>query len=195
VTKTNDATKHDLECLRLAAELMQLSRDTPDPELSAHCIRMASYWTARVGLHGQQPTASPIVQHGSADHQAAPALPAIILIVERDPLLRGFVVDIINAAEFVALEASCADQAVLLLEARADIAVILIDIHITGTMDGIEFAHAVYKRWPTIRLLLASGTGRLPQPPLPANSAFLEKPYRPDVLLAELRSLVGLLRR
>jgi hypothetical protein len=40
----NEMTR-DLECLRLASDLVQLSRDTLDPALQAHCIRMASYWS------------------------------------------------------------------------------------------------------------------------------------------------------
>jgi len=45
--------KHDLECLRLASDFMQISRDTRNPELQAHCARMAAYWTGRAGSHQQ----------------------------------------------------------------------------------------------------------------------------------------------
>lgn len=37
--------KLDLECLRLASDLIQMSRDTLDPDLRAHFIRMAAYWS------------------------------------------------------------------------------------------------------------------------------------------------------
>ena len=39
--------KLERECLRLASDLMQLARDTLNPDLQAHCIRMAKYWTDR----------------------------------------------------------------------------------------------------------------------------------------------------
>jgi hypothetical protein len=39
--------KRDLECLRLAADLIQLSRATLNPHLHAHCVQMASYWSAQ----------------------------------------------------------------------------------------------------------------------------------------------------
>lgn len=39
--------KLERECLRLASDLMQLSRDTLNPDLQTHCIRMASYWENR----------------------------------------------------------------------------------------------------------------------------------------------------
>lgn len=37
--------KRELECLRLACELQQLGRDTLNPDLRAHCVRMAKMWS------------------------------------------------------------------------------------------------------------------------------------------------------
>jgi hypothetical protein len=50
VSDSNYEQKHELECLRLASELMQLSRETLNPNLKAHCLRMAGVWTDRVAL-------------------------------------------------------------------------------------------------------------------------------------------------
>jgi hypothetical protein len=44
-----DELKHDLECLRLASDLIQMSRDTLNPALRAHCDRMASFWSDQAG--------------------------------------------------------------------------------------------------------------------------------------------------
>jgi hypothetical protein len=38
----------DLECLRLASDLTQLASATLNPDLKAHCIRMARVLTDRV---------------------------------------------------------------------------------------------------------------------------------------------------
>jgi hypothetical protein len=38
---SNDDHKRELECLRLASDLMQLASDTLNPCLKAHCLRMA----------------------------------------------------------------------------------------------------------------------------------------------------------
>ena len=43
--ESDNELKHDLECLRLASELMQMSRDTLNPDLEAHCVQMAKYWS------------------------------------------------------------------------------------------------------------------------------------------------------
>jgi hypothetical protein len=40
-----DDEKRDLECLRLASDLRQLAKETLDPELKAHCLRMAKQWS------------------------------------------------------------------------------------------------------------------------------------------------------
>ena len=39
--------KLELECLRLASDLRQLSKDTLDPDLKVHCLRMAKAWSDR----------------------------------------------------------------------------------------------------------------------------------------------------
>jgi hypothetical protein len=36
--------KHDLECLRLASDYMQLVCDVDDPALQQHFLRMANAW-------------------------------------------------------------------------------------------------------------------------------------------------------
>jgi len=45
VSNSNDEQKRALECLRLASDLMQLSKETLNPNLKAHCLRMAGVWT------------------------------------------------------------------------------------------------------------------------------------------------------
>jgi len=123
-------------------------------------------------------------------NEAPVAAPAVILIVEDEPLLRELTVEVVEAAGFVALQAGDAEQAVALLEARADIAVVFTDVNMPGPMDGLDLAQAVHHRWPPIKILVASGQVRLQSSDLPLNSAFLRKPYRGAVMIAQLRSLL-----
>ncbi len=116
--------------------------------------------------------------------------PAVVLIVEDEPLLRELAVEFVEEAGFVALEAGDADEAVALLKARSDIAVLFTDINMPGSMDGLGLAHAVRDRWPPIKIIVASGRVRLKQSDLPPNSAFLEKPYHGKAMIAQLRSMV-----
>jgi CheY-like chemotaxis protein len=112
-----------------------------------------------------------------------------ILIVEDDPLLKLLTVDIVEAAGFVVLQADNADAAVAILEVRADIALLLTDINMPGSMDGLKLAHAVSNRWPPIKIMVVSS--RAPSFNLPAGSRFVAKPYHADNLISEIRSLIA----
>ncbi len=50
MSDSNNEQKRALECLRLASELMQLSRETLNPNLKAHCLRMVNVWTGQVAM-------------------------------------------------------------------------------------------------------------------------------------------------
>jgi two-component system, response regulator PdtaR len=126
--------------------------------------------------------------------EASNTPPVVVLVVEDEPLLRELVVETVEDAGFVALGAGDADEAIALLQARPDIAVMFTDINMPGSMDGLELAQTVRDRWPPIKILVASGQIRLQQSDLPSNSAFLEKPYRGEAMIARLRSLVDLPR-
>jgi hypothetical protein len=56
VSDSNNEQKRALECLRLASDLMQLSRETLNPDLKAHCLRMADVWIDQAAL---EPTDDP----------------------------------------------------------------------------------------------------------------------------------------
>jgi DNA-binding response OmpR family regulator len=115
--------------------------------------------------------------------------PAVVLIVEDELLLRELVVEFVEQAGFVALEAGDADEAVALLEARSDIAVLFTD-NMPGSMDGLKLAHTVRDRWPPINILVASGQLRLGPSDLPSNGVFLGKPYCGEAVIARLHLLV-----
>jgi CheY-like chemotaxis protein len=128
---------------------------------------------------------------GMKNHRASSQVPTIVLIVEDEPLLRELAVEVVEDAGFAALEASDAEQAVALLEARSDIAVLFTDINMPGSMDGLKLAHLARDRWPAIKILVASGQVRLRPSDLPSNSVFLEKPYCGAAVIARLCSLIN----
>ena len=64
----------------------------------------------------------------------------VVLIVEDEPLLRMLAVEVVEEAGFVAIEARDADEAVVLLESRADITLLFTDINMPGSMDGLKLA-------------------------------------------------------
>lgn len=63
------ARKHELECLRLASDCMQLAGDVVSPALQQHFLAMARAWTAEVEAG---PAGS-----GTNIELAAPSAPAL----------------------------------------------------------------------------------------------------------------------
>ena len=41
-------SKFELELLRLASDLRQIAKETLDPDLKEHCLRMAKQWSGEV---------------------------------------------------------------------------------------------------------------------------------------------------
>ena len=118
-------------------------------------------------------------------------VPQVILIVEDDPFLKFLTVDAVEEAGFVALEAGSADEAVAILESRLDIALVLTDINMPGSMDGLKLAHAVRNRWPPIKIIVVSGRMRPSDVDLPMQCRFFAKPYSSDAIISEIRSLIS----
>lgn len=81
----------------------------------------------------------------------------VVLIVEDDLLIRMHAADLVQAAGFHPVEAANADDAVEILEARSDVAVMFTDIQMPGSMDGLKLAAAVHDRWPPIKIIATSG--------------------------------------
>ena len=80
-----------------------------------------------------------------------------ILIVEDDYLIRTHAGEVIRDAGFEVVEASNADEAIMILESRRDIRVLFTDVRMPGSMDGLKLAHAVRDRWPPVHIVATSG--------------------------------------
>jgi CheY-like chemotaxis protein len=114
-----------------------------------------------------------------------PSKPAV-LVVEDEPILLLDDMCLFEEAGFEAIPAANAAEAICILEERADIRVVITDIGMPGTMDGLSLCSVIRDRWPPIELIIISGHAR-PQPDeLPARSLFLPKPYDAKQLLAAL---------
>src|ERR1700688_3239072 len=117
-------------------------------------------------------------------------LPAI-LVVEDEMLLRMRAVDMVEDAGFTPIEAVNADDALAILESRSDIELLLTDIQMPGSMDGLKLAYAVHERWPLIKIILVSGQLKLTDDDKPADSRFFGKPLDVKQMIAEMRNMMG----
>jgi CheY-like chemotaxis protein len=122
------------------------------------------------------------------DHSA---IPAFVLVVEDEMLLRMRAVDMVEDAGFTPVEAVDADEAIAILDSRSDIALLFTDIQMPGTMDGLMLAHAVHTRWPQIKIILVSGQLQLACIDIPADSRFFGKPLVARDMIAEMQSMIG----
>ncbi len=114
-----------------------------------------------------------------------------VLVVEDEPLIRLGLASLMEEAGFDALEASSADEAIRIIERDPSLSVIITDVDMPGSMDGIRLAHFVRNRWPPIQFVVISGKVDVVPGELPAGARFFTKPAQENALIAAVRELGG----
>jgi CheY-like chemotaxis protein len=127
--------------------------------------------------------------------QSVRMTPVTVLIVEHEAIVRLELAHSVSDMGLRVLEACNADEAVIALNAHADVELMLTDIRMPGSMDGIRLAHHVRKRWPKVQIIVLSGMLNTQITQLPADSLFLTKPYDPQGLADALMRMLGTLPR
>jgi two-component system, response regulator PdtaR len=113
----------------------------------------------------------------------------VALVVEDEILIRLNAADLFEDLGFEAIEAANADEALAVLESRADVRLLFTDIDMPGSMDGLRLAHAVADRWPPIALIVTSGHVRVRAHEVPEGGLFVGKPYGGAQIKAALERL------
>lgn len=116
------------------------------------------------------------------------SIPAVVLVVEDEPFVRLDAADALAGAGFRVIEAANADEAIEILEKRHDIRVVVTDIQMPGSMDGLKLAATIHDRWPPIALIVTSGRVRVETQDLPKYGHFLAKPYQRRHLVEAIRA-------
>ena len=114
----------------------------------------------------------------------------VVLLVEDEFLVRQTLVDILREAEFWVVEAQDADEAFELLRSRTDVAVVVTDVNMPGSMNGFEFARLIRQGWPEVGVLAISGQTDPSSIDLASNTTFLRKPFRPTALIKALQEII-----
>ncbi len=126
--------------------------------------------------------------------QIQPINQPTILVVEDEVLVRLELVDLIEESGFRVFEAGCADDAIRLMEANPSIDVLITDVDMPGSMDGLKLSHYVRNRWPPVKIVVASGHVKIKPGELPEQGVFLDKPYdtpRVRALLSTIATQLG----
>jgi DNA-binding NtrC family response regulator len=118
--------------------------------------------------------------------QSKPINTHTILIVEDEAIIRFELADFFQDAGYSVFEASDADEAIAVLERETTIRIVLTDIQLPGSMDGLKLAHYVRDRYPPTVLLVTSGMAHLTAEALPKNSLFIAKPFDPIRVLEQI---------
>ena len=116
--------------------------------------------------------------------QSAIEDPPVVLLVEDELLVRMTAADELEEAGFH------------VLEARSDeVQVLFTDVHMPGSMDGMELAEQVHRRWPHVLLLISSGYARPHPDEIPDHRQFMPKPYHAATLVRHIHDLMRTLRQ
>lgn len=114
-----------------------------------------------------------------------------IMVVEDEPLIRLGLVSAIEEAGYVVVEAANADEALRRLETDSGVRLILTDVDMPGSMDGIRLSHYVRSKWPPIQLIVISGKVGVKPGELPAGARFISKPYQEPQLLGIIDTMIA----
>jgi len=80
-----------------------------------------------------------------------------VLIVEDNDNLLKLTVRMLSQLQYDTVAATNANEAIEVLERRDDVDVLLTDIILKGSMDGIQLGEIVEQRWPELKVLYMSG--------------------------------------
>lgn len=114
-----------------------------------------------------------------------------ILIVEDEAIIRFDLIDFFERAGYRVLEAESADDAIAILERDSSIRVVLTDVQMPGSMDGLKLAHYVRERFPPTVLVVTSGVLNPTKADLPLDSFFVPKPFDPNRVLGQIERLTA----
>jgi two-component system, response regulator PdtaR len=113
----------------------------------------------------------------------------IVLVVEDEVLLRLMAADELRQQGCGVIEAASADEAMAVLRTGTKIDLVLTDIQLQGTLDGIGLARFVRSNLPRSKVIAVSGQLSA----MRGNElfdAFVRKPYAMDHLVKCVRQLL-----
>jgi DNA-binding NtrC family response regulator len=121
---------------------------------------------------------------------AVPAVTSgsLILVVEDEQIIRDLVCEILESKGFVTHARENADLALEYLQQRsADVALLLTDINMPGSMNGAGLAKVSSRQWPSIPIVIMSGFETLESIGIDPGTPFIRKPFTIDEIVETVR--------
>ncbi len=123
-----------------------------------------------------------------AEKPAANAARPTLLVVEDEILIRMHISEELRGRNYRVFEAANADEALQILNSSS-IDLVVTDIKMPGSIDGLELARRVRTTWPFIKIVILSAN--LPVAWELCADACFEKPYSPVALLDAIDALLA----
>ncbi|HCA0809703.1 TPA: response regulator, partial [Raoultella ornithinolytica] len=116
----------------------------------------------------------------------------LALVLEDEADVRQTLCEQLHQLGWLTLEAGNGEQALQLLEASTEIALLISDLMLPGRLSGAEVINETQRRFPTVAVLLISGQDLRPahNPALP-DVELLRKPFSRTQLMQALRQVVA----
>jgi len=99
-----------------------------------------------------------------------------VVVVEDEILTRMTVAEELRGRGFNVVEARSADEAVCLLQSQVPVSLVITDVQLPGSMDGIALARLLRQTRPELKVIIASGNVSF-EPGGDIADAFFPKPY------------------
>ena len=113
-----------------------------------------------------------------------------VVIVEDELLVRDLAVCELEDQGYTVVEFDTADDALPYLRQHGGTACVLVtDVQMPGTLNGLQLVDIVSHIWPETPVLVTSGGSLVDPKRLPPQARFLRKPWRPAEIVEGVRSL------
>ena len=113
-----------------------------------------------------------------------------ILVVEDEALIRMSTVATLEDAGYCVLEAQNSPEALVILSRHAEISILLTDVRMGGSMNGLALVAQVRLDHPAIRAIVVSGTTTATEAIDAGALGFLTKPYMAHTLVQAVHDTV-----
>jgi CheY-like chemotaxis protein len=135
---------------------------------------------------------APVVESASV-RTPGQSLGETILVVEDDPDVRAYIVEVLRELDYEVLEAKDASAALELSEHKnGQIDLLLSDVVLPG-LNGRELAHRIQARWPELKVLYMTGYSRnaiVHQGRLDPGVEVIQKPVTQADLASRIRAVL-----
>lgn len=88
------------------------------------------------------------------------------------------------------IQAASADEALKVLQSSVEVDLVMTDIRMPGSLDGLELASRMRANWPALRIVIVSSDASSLRPDLPAD-AVVAKPFSPKEIVDLVKQLLG----